>query len=332
MLVSETSATTSVRTYHLYGLRVRSEWPLPYPQMHAPGLTEVGLIRGASSRFSNAVKEARTAANQRVWPRAVRLDDGQTYLRWSGRCEFLVSADGRLVVARPLRRSSPEAFHTYLLGQALSFALIKQGFDPLHATVVAIDGLAVAFLGESGYGKSTLAAAFVGAGHRLLTDDLLVLSEQDAGFTAHPGPPRIKLFPEIACAVLRPDVRGVPIAKMTPKLVIPLDESQTVGSGVALKTVYLLGKPVGSRRERETVTIRRLSQRRACLALIRNAFNTAVTDSGRLIRQFAFATNVASRVPVKLIAYPRTLQVLPAVRQAILEDVARDAGQMAWFS
>ena len=50
----------------------------------------------------------------------------------------LVSADGRAVAARHLCGASHEAFHTYLLGQALSFALINQGFDPLHATTVTI--------------------------------------------------------------------------------------------------------------------------------------------------------------------------------------------------
>ena len=323
-MVSGTSATKSARAYHLYGLRVRSEWPLPYPQVHGPCLAEVGFVRGASSRFSSAIKEARTAANHQAGLRCVRLADGQTYLQWSARGEFLVSADGRLIAARPLRRSSSEAFHTYLLGQALSFALIKQGFDPLDATVVAIDGVAVAFLGESGYGKSTLAAAFVRAGHRVLTDDLLVLSEQDDAFMAQPGPPRIKLFPEIARAVLSPKACGIPIAKMTPKLVIPLEEGQTVGSAVPLKIVYVLGKPAGSGPEPDKVTIRQLSQRQACLALIRNTFNTVVTDSERLVRQFAVATNVARSVPVRLMVYPRTVNCLPAVRQAILADVARD--------
>ena len=265
------------------------------------------------------------ATNDEVGLRCVPLADGQTYLQWSGRCEFLVSADGRLVAARPLGRSSPEAFHTYLLGQALSFALIKQGFDPLHATVVVIGGVAVAFLGESGYGKSTLAAAFVRSGHGLVTDDLLVLSDQDHEFAAHPGPPRIKLLPEIARAVLGPKVRGIAITRMMRKMVIPLPEGQTVGSAVPLKIVYALTKPAPPGREPATVTIRRLSQRQACIALTRNTFNTVLTDSERLIRQFAFATNVASRVPVKLLTYPRTLDFLPTVRQAILADVARIA-------
>ena len=274
-------------------------------------------------RFSNAIKEARAAADQAAWPRGVLLADGQTYVRWSERFEFLISADGRAIAARALGHAPREAFHTYLLGQALSFALIKQGFDPLHATTIAIDGAAVAFLGESGFGKSSLGAALVQAGHRLLTDDLLVLSEGRCGFIAHPGPPRIKLFPEIARNVLGPNARGTPIAAMAPKLVIPLDGRQTLRSAVPLKTIYVLTPPAGDTSGSTSITIRRMSKRQACLALLRNTFNTAVTDSGRLRRQFAFAGSVAAAVPVKRIAYPRTLRVLPAVRDAILADLSR---------
>jgi len=52
-------------------------------------------------------------------------------------------------------------------------------------------------LGDSGHGKSSLAACFLAAGHRLLTDDLLVIGESGDYLMAHPGPPRIKLFPAV---------------------------------------------------------------------------------------------------------------------------------------
>lgn len=322
----ECDARQRGRLYYLYGLRLRSEWPLPYPRGPVSCLAEVGLVQGSTSRFSKAIKEARAATDRTAWARGVRLADGQTYLRWSERCEFLISADGLVIAARALRRSSREAFHTYLLGQALSFALIQQGIDPLHATVVTIDGIAVAFLGDSGYGKSSLAAAFVHAGHRVLTDDLLVLSERAGGFTAHPGPPRIKLFPEMARKVLGPHGRPTPIATTTTKLLIPLDQHQVFTSAVPLKMIYVLAQPAHRGSDRKTVAIRRLSRRQACLELLRNAFNTAVTDVNRLTRQLDFATSVAGGVPLKRIAYPRTVRALPVVQQAILADLARESG------
>ena len=308
-------------TYHVYGFRVRSAWRLPGFARSARCLADVGLARGSASRFARAAAEARAIRpDEGTWPRGVLLDDGQTYLRWSERFEFLVSADGRAILARPLASGSREAFHVYLLGQALSFALVKQGFDPLHATAVTIDGTAVAFLGNSGYGKSTLAAAFVQSGHPLLTDDLLVLSPGRDGFVAHPGPSRIKLFPEVSRMVLGPHARGTLVAKTTTKRVIPLRDGHATPSAAPLQMIYVLSTPD---RRSTRVVIRRVSKRQACLALLRNAFNTAVTDPQRLTRQFAFAANVASRVTIKTLSYPRTIGSLAYARDAILADVSR---------
>src|SRR5206468_10962716 len=99
-----------------------------------------------------------------------------------------ISADGCFIAGRFFRENSIEAFRTYLLGQVISYALLKQGIEPLHATVPVIDGMAVALLGNSGYGKSTMGAAFLQVGARLLTDDLLVLRKQGDNWIAHPGP------------------------------------------------------------------------------------------------------------------------------------------------
>jgi hypothetical protein len=219
-----------------------------------------------------------------------------------------------------LHRSSDETFHTYLLGQALSFALVKQGLDPFHATVVLVDGVAVAFLGHSGFGKSSLSAAFLQAGHRLLTDDMLVLSEKGSGFIGHPGPPRIKLFPNMARSILKSHATGIAISSASRKILIPLEGRQTMASAATVGALYVLSRPQG---DRTHVNIRRLTKRLGCLELLRNTFNTSVMDSGRLARQFALATRVAATVPVKLIAYPRRIRNLPAVREAILADLAQ---------
>ncbi|PYT92309.1 MAG: hypothetical protein DMG36_15620 [Acidobacteria bacterium] len=82
------------------------------------------------------------------WFHYAPLEDGSDYLRWTGLFEFLISADGRRIAARTLTDISQEAFQTYLLGQVLSFALLKQGIESLHSTVVAVDGGAVAILGD----------------------------------------------------------------------------------------------------------------------------------------------------------------------------------------
>src|SRR5262249_15929080 len=147
-----------------------------------------------ASAFLTATADAAFDSTSDSWHRYASLPDGTTYVRWDRVGEILVASDGRSITCRRAEGSSAESFQVSMLGQGLSFAPGKQGFEPLHATAVVVGDQAVAFLGESGHGKSSLAACFLEAGHRLLTDDLLLLQEAHGRIIAYPGPPRIKLF------------------------------------------------------------------------------------------------------------------------------------------
>lgn len=311
-----------LHAYRLYGLWLRSQWPLPYPEGTEAGLTEIELSKGSSFLFSEAARETMIPADAKAWFHHARLQDGSTYLRWSGLFEFLISADGRRIAGRPFNGVTEEAFHAYLISQVLSFAMVKQGIEPLHATVVVVNGQAVAFLGDCGYGKSSLGAAFLQVGHPLLTDDVLVVEERGHGFGAYPGPPRIKLFPEVAKTFLGDRVRGTPMHPQTPKLVILLDPFLSSQAVVPLKSIYVLRRSIPGSQSMK-ITIRTLSQQRAFLELLRNTFNTVISEGERLKRQFKMATVVASKVPIKSLSYPRILGLLPSVREAILSDLRR---------
>ncbi|HKY23490.1 MAG TPA: hypothetical protein VJM31_19900 [Vicinamibacterales bacterium] len=305
------------RTYHVYGLQLDSAWPLPYPDQGAPGLARVSLRRGSAKRFVNALGDTHVPVSG-AWASAA-LADGWRYLRWSSIFEFLIQPDGRSVLCRPMYDGAVEAFHTHL-GPSLSFALINLGIEPLHSTTVMVEGGAVALMGDCGYGKSSLGATFVRAGHALLTDDLLVLKRESEGFIAYPGAPRLKLFPEIAKVIFGPRVRGLRLERLTPKIIIPLTGTRAQQTPVPLKAIYMLTPP-RSRHTRRGVTIRRLSPRRAFLELVRSTFNMAVTEPDRLERQFRLASDLALAVPVKTLSYPRKLSMLAAARKAILADL-----------
>jgi hypothetical protein len=318
---SAARGTGPLETCYLYGLRLRSSWRLPSHARSEPTLGEVELFDGPFALFERISREALANANGKGWCRRGRTRDGLTYLLWPGLFEFVVSADGRRVAGRPLADASPEAFRTYLLSQVISFALLGQGIESLHATVLEVEGGAVAFLGDCGYGKSTLAAAFLGAGHRLLTDDLLVAKPNPDGVLAFPGPPRIKLFPEPARCFLG-DVSGPSMNGLTPKQVIPLGPGQSVSAPRPLRAFYVLRPPADQSR-RSRVTVRRLSPRHAVLRLLANTFNAAVRDPARLARQFAAASLLATTVPVKSLSYPRDLSQLPFVVEAVRSDLVR---------
>ena len=310
------------RSYCVYGVHLKSVLPLSGPPLADSRTALAELSMGSASLFSRARREAGISPEKGDWFQYARLTDGSDYVQWSGLFEFLVSADGRRIACRELNGASPGAFQTYLLGQVLSFALLKHGIEPLHSTTMVINGEAVAFLGDSGYGKSSLGAAFLRVGYQLLTDDLLVLKEEGDQFMASPGPPRIKLFPEVARCLLGEQVTGTPMNNETSKLVIPLGKDETVlpQSAFPLRAIYVLVPPRASSRSHK-ITIRRLSPQRAFLALLKNTFNTVIVEPERLKRQFVLASRLNEDVPVKSLSFPRTLARLPEVQQAALSDL-----------
>ncbi len=295
-------------------------WSFPYLQGRAP----------RSSNFKSEERLGRSPpplgkklkCSRTLFPRWMRVayPTGRIMRVCRDVGEFLISKDGRSITCYRFPQASPESFHVYLLGQALSFALVKNGIEPLHATVVVIQGKAVAFLGDCGFGKSTLAAEFLRAGHRLLTDDLLVLRATGQRMLAYPGPPRIKLFPELARRFLADEATGVPMNPHTRKLVIPLNQDRACGTGVPLAAFYALASPDKMAAERN-IRITALSPREAFLRILASAFNILILHAPRLRRHFEATEALANSITVKELSYPRTLECLPMVREAILSDL-----------
>lgn len=95
------------------------------------------------------------------------------------------------------------AWLRFVTGQVLPFACALQGLEPLHASAVEVGGRAVALLGRSGAGKSTMAANLVADGAGFITDDVLALEVPAEGGSpvAYTGP-RIAKFRHEGLALL----------------------------------------------------------------------------------------------------------------------------------
>jgi hypothetical protein len=310
--------------YCVYGIAVVSDTPLGLPDYPCGGLGLVECLSAPASVFLEARRGVDFDPGSNSWFRYASLQDGSTYVRWDTVGEFIVAADGRRITCRRLENSADESFQVYLLGQALSFALVKQGFEPLHATVVVVDDQAVAFLGDHGFGKSSLAASFLENGHRLLTDDLLMLRESSDGILAYPGPPRIKLFSRIASRFLGQTMSRVPMNAESDKLILQIDEHRRCARPVALKAIYVLAAPREACRTPK-VSIEMLSPREAFVELVKGTFNRRLVSRQRLARQFGVMSSLASRVSVRKLTYPRTVERLQEVQRVVIADLAREA-------
>lgn len=307
--------------YCVYGLTLRSQWPLACPPDNTDAPPTVELLDGVPRLFEAAARRLKLNGKTE-WFQHLRLEDGSSYLRWKDQFEFVVSSDGHRISGRPVADAPEEVFQNYLLSQVLSFALLRQGIEPLHATTVVIEGSAVGFLGDSGCGKSSLGATFLREGYPLLTDDLLVLQRKQQEIIAFPGPPRIKLYREVAGTLFGKQAQGTPLNQVTDKMILPLNDRQAHSRSAPLRALYVLNPPNPKSRP-SRIQIRRLAPRQALLALLKNTFNTIEVHPERLQRQFQNAARLAQSVPIRRLSYPRSLDQLPAVREAVLSDLAR---------
>ena|SRR5687767_12276221 len=300
----------------LYGLSIQSCWPLPSA---GPGVTtqhiEIRETELATLRARAGYERAGT--HDPSWFAWRRAHDGAVYMSWRDGLDAAVSPDHRTVEVAPAHRNAPLMLADYLLPQILSFPLIHFGIEPLHASAVAIPAGAIGFLGESGAGKSTVAAAFVAAGYRLCTDDVLALRVGASGMDVTPGPRHIRLFPWAAAGLISPATSSRPMNAYTRKRVYDIAAEHHCSGQVPLRALYVLET---HRRSGPSVEIHELASTAAFHALLRNTFNPLDSTPERLPRQMEFYARLVSAVPIRRVLVRRGAAAFPQVVRRVTED------------
>jgi hypothetical protein len=138
-----------------------------------------------------------------IWPDSKRgftltRTLGGFSLRFNERCDFCISADLSSVQVHPDPRINSGIVSLLLSGTVMAFLFTLRGEAILHASTVEAGGRALAFLGSSNMGKSTLAALLCCGRARLISDDLLRLRAEGDTFLCYRGTPEIRLRPEAA--------------------------------------------------------------------------------------------------------------------------------------
>jgi HPr kinase/phosphorylase len=77
----------------------------------------------------------------------------------------------------------------FLIAQVLPFAAVLRGLEVFHAGAVVVGGRAVALLGPSGAGKTSIAMELCRLGASFLADDVLAVERDGGRLLGHPGAP-----------------------------------------------------------------------------------------------------------------------------------------------
>ncbi len=108
---------------------------------------------------------------------------------------------GREITVDPDPDADLDLVRRYLIGVATALLLYQRRGIVLHASAVNIDGKGVVFLGGSGAGKSSMAAALMAKGHDLLVDDVTSIQIDVGTAWLYPGYPYIKLSDEALSSI-----------------------------------------------------------------------------------------------------------------------------------
>lgn len=254
-----------------------------------------------------------------VWTLFYRLDSGYL-LRFPDLADFEVSRDGRTAAAWPVPGVSPGTVEHLHLNQVLPLALSRQGRLVLHASAVAFDGIGVAFTGESGRGKSTLAASFATTGARFLTDDGLQLDWLDGQCRITPSHPSVRLWEDSQEALISQAVDLAPAVDYTPKVrLLAGDRLAYCDSVQPLRRVYFLGEGVAP-----SLTIEAVRPAEALMELVKNSFLLDIEERELLAWHFDETVRLAELPVYYRLDYPRRYEDLPRVREAIMRHALND--------
>ena len=259
--------------------------------------------------------------DRRTWLSFARTPDGYL-LRFPALADFAVSPGARRVVCRPRRGLPAATLRHLLLDQVMPLAMSADRLV-LHASAVHVPGFgAVAFIGRTGRGKSTLAAALAQRGCALLTDDCLVIGEHGGRLSVWPSYPGIRLWADAAAALGRPAPPSA-LAHYTRKRRLSTDERLPFRSRPSpLRALFLLAPPGAVR---DAADIRACPPRRRLMSLISCAYLLDIEDRARLASQFDRLAAVVASVPTLRLRVRRDRRRLPQTARA-LRDTIRDSG------
>lgn len=315
------AVSDEIRTRFLFcGLRIGSDLPFPgtRPIEHGDeaGDVRIILLRDHGLGSSGAARHRSARPSQ---PDIAVEPDGAHVLDWSGHVRVRIDNAMKSIAIS----STPDRLHllpSIVMGWAIGYLLVLRGAICLHGSVVRFQERTIALLGDSGTGKSTLAAAAVRTGADLLSDDLVVFSDPHRSRSVAAGAASLRLTPEAAEALgIGADALKQPDG--ADKLLWTPTCPQSAGEpclSADLDAIYLLASPTASDADEPSFTIDdRLAPGPALLGLIRACYPPGMPGLlGPAHLQGLGA--IARTVPVRPLRHARRWRDLPRLVDAIL--------------
>lgn len=256
------------------------------------------------------------------------IDDPDASMRvryWislSDQIEFLINQSGTQLQVNYTIQTNKQDILPSLLGPVMAILLRVRGVTALHAGVIALNGNAVAFIGDKGAGKSSLLLSFASQGIPILCDDIAAFDERDGQFFIRPAYARLRAWEDSIAALtdLNPE-QLEKVHSLDRKRWINLSGSPEIEpfrfqpNPLPLKAIYYLAP----RQPDMPIAITQIPPSDRLFLLARHAFVDRILDKTMRARDFERMTRIAQTTPILQLNRPDDLTTLPDVCQQIMQ-------------
>ena len=284
-------------TRELHGLAIRSTVPLDGAEVdRAPDWRcSLGAPREVDGPPPGRLLGELHIGDLRYWSAADPARPHRWVLHHGRTAETVLDLEGRTITLHPDPRADPGLPPLLLGGSGVAHALAADGVSALHASAVEVDGSAVAFIGVSGQGKSTIAGLLCASGYRAVADDILrceVAADSSGAGAAYcyRGSTRLRLRPQAA--------------ELAPLVAADPHETADERVGVLAQPTPLRRLPLAAivaprpSRDATRLSVERLRGRRAAAELLRAPRLIGWLEPSLIRLHFELTEGLVNAVPV----------------------------------
>ncbi|MET0248063.1 MAG: hypothetical protein ABW182_15030 [Sphingomonas sp.] len=311
-----------MKYYRLGIAGIASELPLTgLPEVAPIAVPDIRVTRGVVVALADAWRDDQSSEIVPDWATIdyFRSADGRWHrIRYDYRgniAEFAIREDGAQVVVETAHPDAAEVANL-IEGPILGRAMRLAGCTCLHATALSQGDRAIALMGASGVGKSSLAWALVRQGCRLVTDDMVALARDGDAMMVQPGRARLRLWPDSAERLGLSGDSGTLFPTTTEMAKVGVhDPALFDDRPVRLDAIYRV-LPRDPALAQPTIAEMPVAERLAELASNLHGMLAPGREGRR--RELAWLASVAGRVPVRTLILPDRLDALPGIAAALI--------------
>jgi hypothetical protein len=289
--------------YRAHGYHITSDTELPLPVADPQPSSDLVMNIGPPRDVANTSPPGEVLAhfavpNVRAIHTVTRTGTG-LHLRYHEFCDFEADSGLTRAVGFPHTGVDPGVATVLASGGVLAVRLMLDGHLVLHASAVDVDGRALAVVGSSGMGKSTVATLMSATGHALVSDDVLRVDASTSDeMLVWPGSVETRLREKAAS--LAEMFASASSARTTSDGRLAVRAPRVIEAPVPLGAVII---PLPTR-DISSVEATRVTGAAAHLQLIGHPRVLGWCEPSGLDRQFELLADLVDRVPVFRVKIP----------------------------